>query len=319
MAELHYFPLLAGDWLSGEATTLMTAEQEGAFVRLLCHAWLTKHECACSLPDDDTAIAQMARLTPARWRKVGGLIKAQFKPVPDAPGRLRNRKQWSVYETSLEKHERRVNAGREGARARAAAKAKEEERARRRSGKSPSIVEHSLSNATSNASSIAPAGPLANGQQSESESESYSEAEDKSQLPDNSNSDRARAAVFAKLPAEYQPDITTLLRAVGAGEQQYRWLQLLDARLTGMHPPLISGEVMGKAIRQYLANGDRPNWSRFAGYLRVEAAPPLAQRGARPISRDVPATADKAARSVENMDNWLASQESAVEVVPDGE
>ena len=117
MADLHYFPLMAGDWLSGEAVSLMTPEQEGAFVHLLCLAWLSK-ETPCSLPNDDKALADLSRLR-RKWKTAGVLVKAQFSPVEGNPSRLRNAKLWAVYEESQQRHGRRVDAGRQGGMAKA--------------------------------------------------------------------------------------------------------------------------------------------------------------------------------------------------------
>jgi uncharacterized protein YdaU (DUF1376 family) len=87
MTELPWFPLYARDWLSGEGTSRMLPEQEGAFVRLLCVAW-ADGSAEPSLPDDDRALAQMSRLGP-RWKRLGGLVRDQFS-VSD--GRLFNAK-----------------------------------------------------------------------------------------------------------------------------------------------------------------------------------------------------------------------------------
>lgn len=113
MADLHYFPLMVSDWLASETTTTMTLEQEGAFLRLLCHAWQSKNDVPCSLPADDSALAELSKLR-GRWKKAGALIVAQFKPVEGSPDRIRNRKQWAVYQVSLAKHKKRVEAGKKG-------------------------------------------------------------------------------------------------------------------------------------------------------------------------------------------------------------
>lgn len=52
-------PLYVADWLSSESVTAMTLEQQGAFMRLLCHAWLSG---SCSLPDNDTTLAALSTL-----------------------------------------------------------------------------------------------------------------------------------------------------------------------------------------------------------------------------------------------------------------
>lgn len=109
--ELPYFPLYAGDWLAGEATAAMLPEQEGAFIRLLCHSWRAK-DVPCSLPDDDVRLAQMSRLY-GRWAELGPIVREQFDVVD---GRLRNAKLWEVYVESQERHARHVANGRKGGR-----------------------------------------------------------------------------------------------------------------------------------------------------------------------------------------------------------
>lgn len=58
-----YMPLYVADWLSSEAVTAMTLEQQGAFLRLLAHAWLSG---TCSLPTSDSALAALSTLGD-RW------------------------------------------------------------------------------------------------------------------------------------------------------------------------------------------------------------------------------------------------------------
>lgn len=120
MADLYYFPLMAGDWLAGEAISMMTPEQEGAFVHLLCHAWQSK-ELPCSLPNDDAKLAQLSRLGD-RWSTEGRLIRDQFVTAGKGKARLRNPKLWAVYQEFQEKHARRVTSGRTGGIAKAKGK-----------------------------------------------------------------------------------------------------------------------------------------------------------------------------------------------------
>lgn len=109
MADLHFFPFYPKDWLAGDATALMTPEQEGAFIRLLAIAWL--NDPPCTLPDDDAYLAQRSRLG-RRWARVGQLVRSQFQP--DGEGRLRNAKLYAVWQEQMAKHERRVQAGSRG-------------------------------------------------------------------------------------------------------------------------------------------------------------------------------------------------------------
>lgn len=133
MADLHYFPLLAGDWLAGEAISLMTPEQEGAFIHLLCHCWntnpppsiharenepLTSGKLPCTLPNDDRALAQLSRLG-RRWKSAGALVRQQFVEVDGDPTRIYNPKLWEIYQEALAAHDRRVAAGKAGGEAKA--------------------------------------------------------------------------------------------------------------------------------------------------------------------------------------------------------
>jgi uncharacterized protein YdaU (DUF1376 family) len=68
-------PMYVADWLSSEAVTAMTLEQQGAFVRLLSHAWLSG---TCSLPDSDTALAALSTLGD-RWTENAPPIRRCFK------------------------------------------------------------------------------------------------------------------------------------------------------------------------------------------------------------------------------------------------
>jgi hypothetical protein len=83
----------------------------------------------------------------------------------------------------------------------------------------------------------------------------------------------SRAAFLEKLPERYKRDAESFLRSLGSIERQYSWVQNFEAKMDGMHPPVVSAAVVGSAIRQLVANGERPNWKRFEGYLRAESAP----------------------------------------------
>ncbi len=162
MAELHYFPMYAGDWLAGEATTLMSCEQEGAFIRLLCISWLTTHEVPCSIPSDPTALASLSKLR-RRWGSAGAFVIAQFEPVEGHADRLRNPRLWAVFQEQTAKHEKRVSSGSKGGKARAKRK--------QSSSNATAMLKRSSSNA------------LAKGKQSESESELEPETTNNNSIP----------------------------------------------------------------------------------------------------------------------------------------
>ena len=69
MAGFPWFSFYPSDWLSSLSTTLMTLEQRGAYIQLLCHAWLSKTNL---LPADE---ARLQRLV--GWQEQHG----DFSPV----------------------------------------------------------------------------------------------------------------------------------------------------------------------------------------------------------------------------------------------
>ena len=87
------FQFYPSNWLSSDAITMMTPEQEGAYIRLLARCWNSKD---CTLPDDDASLAVFSRLAD-RWLQVGMAVRKQFVPVEGLDGRITNltlRAQW---------------------------------------------------------------------------------------------------------------------------------------------------------------------------------------------------------------------------------
>jgi len=70
------FRFYPNDWLSSRTIAVMTPEQEGAYIRLLCYAWASPD---CSLPDDDAELARLSRLGESWHNGSGDLIKSCFK------------------------------------------------------------------------------------------------------------------------------------------------------------------------------------------------------------------------------------------------
>ena len=90
---LPMMPVMVLDFVSSESEASMSNEQFGAYWRLLLRAWMATP--ACTLPDDDTALARIARMSLHRWRSIGLTVRAKFLPAGD--GRIRNERQWLVY------------------------------------------------------------------------------------------------------------------------------------------------------------------------------------------------------------------------------
>jgi len=70
------FQFYPGDWLSSTKISLMTPTEEGAYIRLLCHAWADPQ---CSLPNDDQILATLSRLGEGWFGESGSKIKGCFK------------------------------------------------------------------------------------------------------------------------------------------------------------------------------------------------------------------------------------------------
>ncbi len=69
------FQFYPDSWLSSPDIMLMTSAEEGAYIRLLCYAWLSRD---CGLPDDDSALAELSRLRDA-WPKSARRLRAKFE------------------------------------------------------------------------------------------------------------------------------------------------------------------------------------------------------------------------------------------------
>jgi uncharacterized protein YdaU (DUF1376 family) len=105
--EFPYMPIYWSDWLTGQKTSDMTAEEEGAFLNLLLWAWGRKP--ACTLPSDPDWLAVKSKLG-RRFDKVWPRLAGMFVELED--GTLRNEKQWKVYQDRV----RLSNAGSNGGR-----------------------------------------------------------------------------------------------------------------------------------------------------------------------------------------------------------
>jgi uncharacterized protein YdaU (DUF1376 family) len=70
------FQFYPSDWLSSTKISLMTPAEEGAYIRLLCHAW---GDPQCSLPNDDEILSSLSRLGEGWFNGSGSKIKRCFR------------------------------------------------------------------------------------------------------------------------------------------------------------------------------------------------------------------------------------------------
>jgi uncharacterized protein YdaU (DUF1376 family) len=59
MAKPIWFPFYPNDFLASSKVALLTTEEIGAYLLLLCHAW---QDPQCSLPNDDEALSKLGRI-----------------------------------------------------------------------------------------------------------------------------------------------------------------------------------------------------------------------------------------------------------------
>lgn len=115
MAELHWFPFFAKDWLSSPARMAMTPAQRGAYIDLLAFAW-GNGSVEPHLDPDPTILAGLSGLG-KQWVKLSPLILAQFE---ERDGLLYNAKLSKVWHDQQDKHDRAVAKGKKGGRPRKA-------------------------------------------------------------------------------------------------------------------------------------------------------------------------------------------------------
>ena len=95
MVKLPWFSLYAEDWITSPSLVRMNCAQEGAYIRLLCHAWLEKD---CGLPQET---AQLMKL--ARWRGRSKGFEAVEECLivhPENPSRYTNRRLFEEWKKS---------------------------------------------------------------------------------------------------------------------------------------------------------------------------------------------------------------------------
>ena len=84
MSELPYIPLNIADFLADDKVALMTTEEVGAYILLLCRAW--QQERPGSLPNNDEFLAAWARLSELRWCQIKGRVMMPFWFNDSYPG-----------------------------------------------------------------------------------------------------------------------------------------------------------------------------------------------------------------------------------------
>ena len=87
MSKSPAFQFYPKEWLSSMDIMLMTPEQEGAYIRLLCICWESGD---CSIPDDDRQLSMLSRLGEGWFKGSSTVVRNKFISHPDKPGFLTN-------------------------------------------------------------------------------------------------------------------------------------------------------------------------------------------------------------------------------------
>lgn len=143
------FQFYPDDWLSSRKIALMTAEQEGAYIRLLCYAW---SDPDCSIPDDDTQLASLSRLG-SRWESVKDLVRSCFRSDSKKPGRLINKRLVAEKKKQREFSKQRREAGLKSGVSRRSATNKRSTSVQRESNEPVEVSLNSLSSSSSSSPS----------------------------------------------------------------------------------------------------------------------------------------------------------------------
>lgn len=112
MAKPPYFPLYPKDLLGDDKVLAMCTESFGAYVRLLCAAWVATPPA--SIPADDDVLARMTGLAPQRWSELKVCVLAPWQPTKD--GRLVQPRLLEEYQKADRKIRANMANGRKGGR-----------------------------------------------------------------------------------------------------------------------------------------------------------------------------------------------------------
>lgn len=152
-ASAPAFQLYPGDWLSSGSIILMTPEQEGGYIRLLCYDW-----SGDGIVDNDAALAALSRLGEG-WLNGGSeIIRKCFIPHPTKTGFLTNPRLQKEREKQQEWKEKSREGGLKSAASRRSKRGKGGSTKRQPKPKRPVEPKGNSSSSSSNISPIVPKG-----------------------------------------------------------------------------------------------------------------------------------------------------------------
>ena len=83
-SDLPYIPFNIADFLADDKVALMSTEEVGAYILLLCRAW--QQDRPGAVPDNDEYLAAWTRLPPLRWNQIKDKVLLPFTYNPSCPG-----------------------------------------------------------------------------------------------------------------------------------------------------------------------------------------------------------------------------------------
>lgn len=115
MNKPPYFPFYVRDFASDGKVEAMTTEEVGAYILLLCKAWL--EEPPGTLPADDAVLARWARVDPVTWSTCSARVLAPFT-LSSRDNRYVQKRMQLEYQKLLHTLQGRSEGGRRGAQTR---------------------------------------------------------------------------------------------------------------------------------------------------------------------------------------------------------
>lgn len=110
MSKLPYMQLYVDNFVCD--TTHLTTEQVGAYMLLLAAMWKQGGE----LPNDPKILARIARIAPARWSKISGLIMAFFTVEGE---KIQQERLKEEHKKAIQLSQKRIQSGKRGGQAKA--------------------------------------------------------------------------------------------------------------------------------------------------------------------------------------------------------
>jgi uncharacterized protein YdaU (DUF1376 family) len=114
-----YFPMYPKDLMGDDLVRVMDTMEFGAYVRLLCAAWVATP--ACTVPDDDTELARLAGLSNAQWNRAKSRVMRPWKRLKN--GRWVQPRLMKEFRRVAKQKASKIEAGRKGGLAKAARQA----------------------------------------------------------------------------------------------------------------------------------------------------------------------------------------------------